>query len=552
MLFLILALKFKAQKIVFFFNWEFFEASRVYLEFNLFVDFFGLFFRFRVLFIATRVLVFSSRYIKGETYFLRFHLIVVLFVISILTLIFRSNLIILILGWDGLGVVSYLLVIFFFSRKSRNAGLLTVITNRVGDVLILLRVGFYFFIGRWHIWSHALNSSFFLRNRLSVVLILARITKRAQIPFSAWLPAAIAAPTPVSALVHSSTLVTAGIYLIFRFSPLIKIRIFLNFIFLRGAMTLLIAGIRALYERDIKKIVALSTLSQLGLIFCRLGGGLLLRTYFHLLTHAFFKAILFIRVGNIIHLSDDYQDLRKINLRFSKTGFTFAFRSIANWSLIGAPFLAGFFSKDLVLEIFLINFRLSWVSILFFYLGCILTSIYSFRFMFIINWNWVKIRKRLLIKKDLDFTIIKSIGGLLVISILRGRGLRWILFEAPLGVFIPRKLKIFLVAILPLGGVLGLRGILKKFWKQKQRKLERVVGVLWGLPFFSGNVLFLEVKSLSFLFRQLIDQVISKKLLFRRWKNYENYSLFLIFLKDNTFLKNFFFIRIFFFIFCLV
>lgn len=150
-------------------------------------------------------------------------------------------------------------------------------------------------------------------------------------------------------------------------------------------MTLLIAGIRALYERDIKKMVALSTLSQLGLIFCTLGKGLIIAAFLHLVTHAYFKAILFISVGNIIHLSDDYQDLRKVNLNFSKRRFTLTFRIVANFSLIGIPFLAGFFSKDLILELLLINNRFSYIRMILFYLGCILTSVYSFRFMYLVS-----------------------------------------------------------------------------------------------------------------------------------------------------------------------
>lgn len=547
-----LALNFKNKKIAYFFNWEFLEISRVYLEINLFLDFFSLLFGARVLTIAARVFRFSESYMKIENYFSRFHWIVFLFVISILILIFSSNLALLLLGWDGLGVVSYLLVIFFFSRKSINAGLLTVLTNRIGDVLILLRLGLYLFMGRWNIWIHILDKSLFLRSPFCLILILARITKRAQIPFSAWLPAAIAAPTPVSALVHSSTLVTAGVYLIIRFFPLIKLRIFLNFVFIRGAITLLIAGVRALFEVDIKKIVALSTLSQLGLICCRLGAGLLKGAFFHLLTHAFFKALLFIRVGNMIHLSDDYQDLRKINLRFSKTGFTFAFSAIANWRLIGIPFLSGFFSKDFILEIFFINSFISIFRVLIFYIGCILTTIYSFRFIVLINWNFIKIRKRIIMKLDLDLKILKSIGDLLIFAIFIGRILRWVIFESPRNIFIEIKLKIILRIIVPRGILIRLFMFFLRFRKQNPSPLEWRLGILWGLPLFSRNFLFKEFKLLSLKSSQLLDQTINKNFLFVRWKNYEIYSLILKKIKDNTFLKNFFFLSVFFFWFILV
>lgn len=177
------------------------------------------------------------------------------------------------------------------------------------------------------------------------------MTKSAQIPFSAWLPAAMAAPTPVSSLVHSSTLVTAGVYLLFRFSELLSHRAYLPCLLKAGVLTIIIAGCAALSELDIKKIVALSTLSQLGLIITTLGLGLYEIAYFHLLTHAFFKALLFISVGNIIHLSRDFQDLRKIKLIEFCYPVSLSFSLVANCSLCGFPFLAGFYSKDLILEI---------------------------------------------------------------------------------------------------------------------------------------------------------------------------------------------------------
>jgi len=183
--------------------------------------------------------------------------------------------------------------------------------NRVGDVLVILRIriilvegGYNFNISRVH------GSS--ISGLILFLVIFARITKRAQIPFSAWLPAAMAAPTPVSSLVHSSTLVTAGVYLIIRYESLVSSsktgQVFLLFV---GLSTITMAGLRAIIEVDIKKIVALSTLSQLGLIFTAMGINQWAIAYFHIITHAYTKALLFIRVGNIIHSCNDYQDLRQ-------------------------------------------------------------------------------------------------------------------------------------------------------------------------------------------------------------------------------------------------
>lgn len=196
----------------------------------------------------------------------------------------------------------------------------------------------------------------------------------------------MAAPTPVSSLVHSSTLVTAGVYLLFRFRNFLKSHTLIAAISFIGLLTITIAGLRALYELDIKKIVALSTLSQLGLIVTSLGVGLYEVAFFHLLTHAFFKALLFITVGNIIHLSRDYQDLRKIKLPEAKFPTTLAFSLVANRSLCGLPFMAGFYSKDQIFELILI-LESNFILIAAFLLAIGLTVAYTVRFVGLIIWN---------------------------------------------------------------------------------------------------------------------------------------------------------------------
>ena len=224
---------------------------------------------FTVLIISFSVFRFSYRYISHYKFYTRFHILLFTFVCSILLLIVSSNLLFTIIGWDGLGVSSYLLVIYYGRRKSYNAGILTVLSNRVGDALIIFRIGFILYMGSWNInfYKELLNTS----DIFIFLLIIGAFTKRAQIPFSAWLPAAMAAPTPVSSLVHSSTLVTAGVYLLFRHLNDIEGYCQFNIITITGIATIIIARLSALNEKDIKKIVALSTLSQLGLIVARLG-----------------------------------------------------------------------------------------------------------------------------------------------------------------------------------------------------------------------------------------------------------------------------------------
>jgi NADH-ubiquinone oxidoreductase chain 5 len=216
---------------------------------------------------------------------------------------------------------------------------------------------------------------------ISGLVILAAITKSAQIPFSSWLPAAIAAPTPVSALVHSSTLVTAGVYLLIRFNVLFVDTIMRKLLLLIGGLTIFIAGVAANFEFDLKKIIALSTLSQLGLIIRILAIGYPKLAFFHLLTHALFKALLFICAGAIIHNMKNSQDIRDIGGLSFFMPLTTACLNLANLALCGLPFLAGFYSKDLILEVVSLS-SINFFSFFLYFFSTGLTVCYSFRLTF--------------------------------------------------------------------------------------------------------------------------------------------------------------------------
>lgn len=213
------------------------------------------------------------------------------------------------------------------------------------------------------------------------MLILAAITKRAQIPFSAWLPAAIAAPTPVSALVHSSTLVTAGVYLIIRFREALTESSVQTFLLLVACLTMFISGLGANFEYDLKKIIALSTLSQLGVIIRILSLGFADLAFFHLLTHALFKALLFMCAGIIIHNVNEYQDIRCMGGLLNFMPLTCICINLANLSLCGIPFLRGFYSKDLILEVAFMS-PLNIISFILYVVSTGLTVCYTFRLIF--------------------------------------------------------------------------------------------------------------------------------------------------------------------------
>ena len=332
-------LNFLLYDLVYFFEWEIFSINRTILVMVLIFDWISLLFISFVLFISSLVIYYRKDYIREDFHINRFIILVLLFVFSIIIIILSPNLIRILLGWDGLGLVSYCLVIYYQNVKSFNAGILTALSNRLGDVALLISIAWILNYGRWNFLFYLdfIKLDFYITIIL-IIVILAAITKSAQIPFSSWLPAAIAAPTPVSALVHSSTLVTAGVYLLIRFRNLIIGSFIGDFLLLISGLTIFIAGLGANFEFDLKKIIALSTLSQLGLIIRILAIGFYKLAFFHLLTHALFKALLFICAGVIIHNIKNSQDIRDIGRLTIYIPLTISCLNVANLALCGVPF----------------------------------------------------------------------------------------------------------------------------------------------------------------------------------------------------------------------
>ena len=306
-----LTLYFLLNDIVFFIEWEIISVKSTIIIITFLFDWISLLFISFVLFISSIVIYYRKEYILEDKNINRFILLILLFIFSIIIIIIRPNLIRILLGWDGLGLVSYCLVIYFQNVKSYNAGILTALSNRIGDVALLISIAWILNYGRWsyYFYLEIIKNDYDIFF-IILLVIVAAITKRAQIPFSSWLPAAIAAPTPVSALVHSSTLVTAGVYLLIRFNLLLNNSGLRLIILLLGSLTIFISGLGANFEIDLKKIIALSTLRQLGLIIGVLSLGFYKLAFFHLLSHALFKALLFLCAGAFIHNIINFQDIR--------------------------------------------------------------------------------------------------------------------------------------------------------------------------------------------------------------------------------------------------
>nr|YP_010535748.1 NADH dehydrogenase subunit 5 [Rhipicephalus annulatus]UYB78790.1 NADH dehydrogenase subunit 5 [Rhipicephalus annulatus] len=347
-------------------------------KFYILLDWMSCMFSFIVLLISGLVLWYSFSYMMLDKNKMSFCWMVLFFILSMLLLILMPNMCMLILGWDGLGLVSYCLVIYYQSVNSYNSGMMTIISNRIGDVMIIMMIIFAINFNSFELIS-------FRKFELiwGLMIIIASMTKSAQIPFSAWLPAAMAAPTPVSALVHSSTLVTAGVYLLIRFNLLFNYSIFSNFLLKISLMTMVMSGINAFFENDLKKIIAFSTLSQLSIMMLILALGLTSLAFFHLIVHAIFKSMLFLCAGFIIHNLMGNQDIRFLSNFFKFSPTILSCMIIGMLSLMGFPFIGGFYSKDIIMEFFFLKSQ-NMIEMIFFIIGILFTFLYNMRLGYMI------------------------------------------------------------------------------------------------------------------------------------------------------------------------
>jgi len=432
-------------------NWHIFNILSSPVICHIIIDPVGLIFSCTVLFISANVLSFSTIYIKHDIFINRFTTIVLLFVLSINFLIFLPHIMILLLGWDGLGLTSFILVIYYQNAKSLAAGIITALSNRIGDALLLIAIALTLNQGHWLITNISINLSMSNITTQALLIIVAAITKRAQIPFSRWLPAAMAAPTPVRALVHSSTLVTAGVFLLIRFYPFLhSINLFNTRLLVIGTTTIFIAGLRAITECDIKKIIALSTLSQLGLIIIRIGINIPNLAFFHIVTHALFKALLFICAGSFINYHHHTQDLRWIGNLANQIPVARACISIANLALCGFPFIAGFYSKDIIIEWSIYsptNFIITIIGL--FRIGT--TTFYSIRFRLVTIWSSSNSSPQIQINEEIN--IIKPISLLAIIATRAGAIISWLRPISSVITFIPTVIKITPLIIITLGAI---------------------------------------------------------------------------------------------------
>ena len=381
-------------------------VGNLHMDIGFLIDRLSLLMMVVVTFVSLMVHIYTIGYMHDDPGYQRFFSYISLFTFAMLMLVMSNNFLQLFFGWEAVGLISYLLIGFWFKRESAvTANLKAFLVNRVGDFGFLLGIaGIVFFtnsLDYYDVFSQvdliASNeikitdtTSWNAMTMICILLFIGAMGKSAQAPLHVWLPDSMEGPTPISALIHAATMVTAGIFMVARMSPLFELsEVALAFVLIIGSVTAFFMGLLGIIQNDIKRVVAYSTLSQLGYMTVALGVSAYSAAIFHLMTHAFFKALLFLAAGSVIIAMHHEQDIRKMGGLKKYMPITYITSLIGTLALVGFPGSAGFFSKDALIETvkyshWLGDGMIYWISYLSVLLGVFITSLYSFRMFFMV------------------------------------------------------------------------------------------------------------------------------------------------------------------------
>nr|UPX89087.1 NADH dehydrogenase subunit 5 [Bankia setacea]UPX89099.1 NADH dehydrogenase subunit 5 [Bankia setacea]UPX89111.1 NADH dehydrogenase subunit 5 [Bankia setacea]UPX89123.1 NADH dehydrogenase subunit 5 [Bankia setacea] len=361
------------------FEWDLSATLPVTCSLLFYVDWASVMFSMSVLFISGSVFIYCCFYMHGDPHPDRFCWLVGLFVFFMNIFIFMPSMMGMLIGWDGLGIVSFALVSYYKNHESLSAGMVTLLTGRIGDACLILMVASVLHNMSWNWYDMQQLPAL----SVMALIVVGSMTKSAQAPFSAWLPAAMAAPTPVSALVHSSTLVTAGVYVIYRYFDCVQGSWAVYLVFF-AMMTMLVSGFVALGELDVKKVVAFSTMSQLGVMMLSLSAVATKEIgMYHLLVHAYYKSLMFLCVGCGIYKGGGNQDSRLSQTMWLKMPIVSGWLFVACFSLGAVPFTSGYWSKHAVVE-GCIHGEVSILGAIVVCMSVLVTSFYTFRLMYLL------------------------------------------------------------------------------------------------------------------------------------------------------------------------
>lgn len=437
-----------------------------------------------VLGVSFLVHLFSTSYMDGDPHLPRFMSYLSLFTFFMVLLVTSGNLLQLFIGWEGVGLCSYLLINFWYTRIQANkAAIKAMVINKFGDVTLLLAMiilwkvfGSWEYLTLFSSCSNEKNQS--LLNLCNFLLLLGVIGKSAQIGLHTWLPDAMEGPTPVSALIHAATMVTAGVFLIIRLSPLFETTpSILILVVLIGSFTAFFSSTIGLTQNDFKKVIAYSTCSQLGYMVLICGFSQYSLGLFHLVNHGFFKALLFLSAGSVIHALLDEQDLRKGGSMINLIPFTYTAIVVGSLSLMGLPFLTGFYSKDFIIEMSygsqILSFGL-WLAIL----SASITAFYSLRLIHFTFMSDCQTEKRSIQKShEGTWSLLLPLFFLIFFSVFIGYFFQSYILKDQIPVVLPNIIKFSALIVSFIGASLAitLGVIIKKSWFMIKVKLFQVI-----------------------------------------------------------------------------